>query len=131
MNNNEGDKKQRILLLKDKIGCKTDKEFTNLIKIRQQSYSSIMKGTRPMGVDIFYKILVNIPNVNPQWLEYGEGNMFLDRSKSTPKPLDPMDVIEDLRYTVDLQKDYINNLKNQIKRGCVPQAGNVSCADAV
>ena len=123
----KAEKLNRILELKAALGCKTDKEFNNMINFTQQSYSGIMKGTRTFGTDLLWKIVVNVKGVNPRWLEYGEMPMFLEVMDGES---DLAQVIADLRYTVSLQKDYIAELQNRAKGGNARPEDNATCAVA-
>lgn len=120
---NKADKLKRVLELKAALGCKTDIEFNKLINFTPQSYSGIMRGTRTFGTDLLWKIVVNVKGVNPRWLEYGEGDMFLNSSVSGED-----EVVADLRYTVALQKEYIAELKDKLKKGNARPEDNAECA---
>lgn len=54
-------------------------EFANDLGILQQQYSTYERGTRKPSTEIYNK-LIEIFNVNLNWLLTGNGSMFLDKN---------------------------------------------------
>jgi repressor LexA len=70
------DIKDRIKLLMDKLGIKTQAEFANRIGIGRSTLTEILSGKHiPTLATI--NLISKTFNVNPEWLKTGKGEMFL------------------------------------------------------
>ena len=61
----------------------TAKQCADIIGITRSSMSHIINGRNNPSLDVMRKILENFPNINPEWLILGEGEMY--RQKSNPR----------------------------------------------
>ena len=68
----------RLKLLRENLSL-TQKELSQILMIKQASYSAIETGRREL-TDRNISLLCNIFHVNPTWLREGIGEMFLNQS---------------------------------------------------
>ncbi|HOG35965.1 MAG TPA: helix-turn-helix transcriptional regulator [Paludibacteraceae bacterium] len=61
----------------------TAKQCADIIGITRSSMSHIINGRNNPSLDVMRKILENFPNINPEWLILGKGEMY--RQKSNPR----------------------------------------------
>ncbi|WP_205727647.1 hypothetical protein [Flavobacterium crocinum] len=69
------------------------------------------------------KILYAYPEINPEWLLTGKGEMLKGPGKAEEEPIsstqkqqfDYKILYEEAKYTIELQKKYIENLESQLK----------------
>ena len=76
----------------------------------------------PINSNALEDIITNYPEVNVEWLLTGKGNM-LKTSKENEVDTSIMedvfnykDLYEEAKYTIELQKKYIENLEQQLKK---------------
>ena len=67
---------ERISILRKELGLTQD-EFGDQIGIKKSAVSKLENGTNNL-TDGMYKLILRTFNVNPSWLELGEGPMFED-----------------------------------------------------
>lgn len=114
--------------------------FGQKIGVSQPAISKITSGESKPSFGVLEKIMESFPNLNPMWLLKGKGEMFLDENgnvvvddrsvlatitnkyeqiyqdlRETIKSRDAMlndlrCTIEDLRYTINLQKGLLGKL---------------------
>ena len=68
----------RLKLLRENLSL-TQKELSQILMIKQASYSAIETGRREL-TDRNISLLCNTFHVNPTWLREGIGEMFLNQS---------------------------------------------------
>lgn len=69
---------------------------------------------KDVGVEKVAKILYTYPEINPEWLVTGNGNML--RQKDLPKPAIDTNRIDELSEMIEVQRKLIKNLEAEIKR---------------
>lgn len=55
-------------------------KFAELLEVQPSSISHLLSGRNKPSFDFLEKILLRFPNINPDWLILGNGNMFRDRN---------------------------------------------------
>ncbi len=108
-------------MIKSYIGAKSNGEFTEIVKMRPQHYSAQMQENGKVGETMLLKILVNIPEISPRWLLYGEGEM-LREGMDVNKPVSASEnenlmreTIKNLNYTINEQREKIERLQVALK----------------
>lgn len=91
------------------------------------SIKIIVEGTSKPGYDLLELVLKNYPQVSSDWLLRGEGEMFRSEQKAEPTlwltlKQNYENTIEDLRYTISLQRQLMGKLSPAPIR---PGAGNI------
>ena len=56
----------------------TQAEFADLIGVNRSSITHLMTGRNKSSDTVAARTLLAFPDINPNWLSYGEGNMYLD-----------------------------------------------------
>jgi transcriptional regulator with XRE-family HTH domain len=79
----------RLKTLLTRLGL-SQKDFSKTIGISSTMMSNIMSGDRDLGWKHAYNIQAKFPNVNPQWLLKGEGEMFLHGKDLTVAEIYPI-----------------------------------------
>lgn len=80
----------RIVILIDALG-ESNNRFAKRIGTSSAVISHIVTGRNKPNIDLLYKILRSLPNVNIQWLVLGEGEMLLDSDKAPDEQPAPSD----------------------------------------
>lgn len=76
---------QRINELINRMGV-SRRNFAQTADIDYSNLVTILNGHRNVGGGIISKILVAFPNINPDWLRHGEGEMFVNPNTSINNP---------------------------------------------
>ena len=107
---------ERIRILCDTYS-KNQSEFANKIGISTQSLSNYLNRNTKPTVDLLDAIMEAYPFISTDWLITGKGEMSNKRQEPESENLSNMwqslkesydKTIEDLRYTVNLQRQIIN-----------------------
>ena len=73
--------KERIeKILQDKR--MTQAEFADLIGVSRSSITHLMTGRNKSSDTVVARTLLVFPDINPTWLSYGEGDMYLEHSSA-------------------------------------------------
>lgn len=86
------------------------------IGVQQSHISRYLTGGIDVSDGFCYAMILHY-GINPQWLEYGEGGMFLDASKamSVEAPTEDLalmkETIRNLNYTINEQREKIERLQ--------------------
>ncbi|HIC31140.1 MAG TPA: XRE family transcriptional regulator [Flavobacteriaceae bacterium] len=90
------------------------KEFADICEISQPNMSSYLNGNRPIGIKILNKIKEVIPELNINWLLYGENDPANHlNSYETNSLHESENIIE--RYIKDLISKKCNELEIRLK----------------
>ena len=76
---------QRINDLIERMGV-SRRNFAHSAGIDYSNLVTILNGHRNAGGGIISKILIAFPNINPDWLRHGEGEMFVNPNTSIINP---------------------------------------------
>jgi len=79
----------------------TQRNFALRLGIKQQTVSAYLTKKSTPNMDFFVKVLELYPELNPEWIIDGKGEMLLKGNQST-----------NIHEEVNLNKSSINNLKN-------------------
>lgn len=71
----------RISELINRLGI-SQRTFANKAELDYSNLNTILNGKRKVGGGIVSKILIAFPNINPDWLRHGEGEMFLSSNNT-------------------------------------------------
>ncbi len=71
------------LILKTKNLSPT--RFADAIQVQRSGISHILSGRNKPSLDFMMKILSTYPEINPDWLLFGKGEMFLSSKKKKTK----------------------------------------------
>ena len=75
----EDERVQRLLemlsVLRKERQVLTQAEFGEIVGMKPAQVSEILKGKRPLTDKTINKILVKFPDINPEWLREGKGEM--------------------------------------------------------
>ncbi|MEA5259486.1 hypothetical protein VB264_16930 [Arcicella aquatica] len=103
--------------------------FAKSINVSSTAIIRVTNGDNDPGFKMLNSTLDNYPNINPDWLLRGEGEMFKTEQSISPdtklweKVIDRYEkTIEDLRYTISLQRQLMGKLSPVPMR---PSAGKV------
>jgi len=77
--------KDRILQIMEHEGL-TPAKFAEVVDIRRASLSHITTGRNQPSLQVVAKILEKYPNINPDWLLFGKGNMMRNGITSATEP---------------------------------------------
>ena len=90
--------KERLLKFLNAIHLSSSR-FAEEIGIQPSGVSHILSGRNNPGYDFIVKILKKYPDLNPDWLILGEGEMFRNKSEA-PDLFDNTDQIENISENV-------------------------------
>ena len=62
----------------------TQAEFADLIGVNRSSITHLMTGRNKSSDTVAARTLLAFPDINPNWLSYGDGDMYLDYPYATP-----------------------------------------------
>jgi DNA-binding XRE family transcriptional regulator len=77
--------KDRILQIMEHEGL-TPAKFAEVVDIQRASLSHITTGRNQPSLQVVAKILEKYPNINPDWLLFGKGNMMRNGITSATEP---------------------------------------------
>lgn len=87
-------------------------KFAEIIGVNRSSISHLLSGRNNPSLDVLQKVLVKFPQINPDWLLLGQGNMYRNKNNanllSTPNVLpfkEDIAVKEALEQTYKPEKD--------------------------
>ena len=112
------DKIQKII---DYYGIKSVNSFAkDYLKYKSSEKINRLKGKNTLpSFDILHDISISFEEINPDWLLTGRGEMLRKNDtigEPTKKYMEEIErchkMIDSLQYTIDMQKDIINSLKN-------------------
>ena len=97
-----------------------DAELANLLGYTKSSFSQIINEKVLLSNKFIDKLCDVDKNINKVWVFEGVGDMFSGVNNILNEPLevyatDYKEKYFDAKYTVEIQKKYIENLENQIK----------------
>jgi len=72
------DRIRKILELKNESAS----DFAQKLEVQRSSVSHIMSGRNNPGLDFLRKILTSYPDINPDWLILGKGEIFRKQRES-------------------------------------------------
>lgn len=102
---------KRIVVLMDYFGYNKS-TFAEFVDVSQPIITHITNGRNKPGMDIIQKLLIKIPDLNPNWLLIGEGDMFLKQEEKKKKIKYLISAINsDLLEVKDKVKTLENNLQ--------------------
>ena len=105
---------ERLAVLQRELGFNNQTEFAAALGKKQGSLSDIYRQKGGVGVSKSIKsILREKYSVNLNWLETGEGSMFIDGSESSPPPRDLSDADAKFREYVYIKDAQIDELLRQ------------------
>ncbi len=120
----------KVLILREikkRKGFASDKEFAESLGISPQNLAKWYE-RKTFDVD---KVFASFPDLSAEWLLSGEGNMIKCNEQMDSQ------TESDLRYTISVQKDLIEKLKNdnkllleQLSKKVVQQEESVEDVDA-
>lgn len=104
--------KDRLGYLQDCLKVKSGRSFASRIGITHANYNSYMKGSQPT-LNKLIKILTSVENLNPDWLLYGRGEVFLPGSSEIIDENDEISMTDRLMRIIESQQRTIENLSNK------------------
>ena len=78
---------ERIKLLMEKENL-SNSRFSDEIELQRSSLSHILSGRNKPSLDFIMKVKNRFPDINTDWLIFGEGNMYENSLGNLQKPLD-------------------------------------------
>ena len=60
-------------------------EFALKIGVNKATISHILSGRNKPSIDFIYKLLLNYPELDANWLVVGKGNMLINNEKNSKK----------------------------------------------
>ncbi|MFO7613331.1 MAG: helix-turn-helix transcriptional regulator [Bacteroidales bacterium] len=76
------DRIRKILELKNESAS----DFAEKLGVQRSSVSHIMSGRNNPGLEFLQKILTSYPDINPDWLLLGKGEIFRKQTESVKLP---------------------------------------------
>ncbi|MFA5462672.1 MAG: hypothetical protein WC265_01200 [Dysgonamonadaceae bacterium] len=101
----------RLDYLQDCLQIKSGRSFASRIGITHGNYQSYRKGSQPT-LDKLINILTSVENLNPYWLLYGRGEIFLAESSET-EDKNNLSEKERLLRIIESQQRTIENLSKK------------------
>lgn len=101
----------RISQLIDKLGFNKS-SFALHISVSQPIITHITNGRNNPGLEVIQKILTHCPEVNPEWLILGRGDMILN-NKFRQKVIN--DLLSDIKSSLLNAENEVNILKNKVE----------------
>ena len=108
--------KDRIKQLLQHLGVSAA-EFADRIGVQRSAVSHILAGRNNPGLEFLQKVLMSYPEINPDWLLLGNGNIDRERTPAIGKIL--TQPIPDLKEWIE-EDDYNSNKDNKIDSGNIP-----------
>lgn len=113
--------KERILQIAEFKGIAKEK-FFEIIGMTYGNFKGKSKLT-PINSNAIEDLIINYPEIDLIWLLTGKGEMLKRPFKAAEEPitstekqqLDYKVLYEEAKYTLELQKKYIENLESQLK----------------
>lgn len=138
------DKIKRLeLLIRENGGTQT--AFAAKLGIKQQNISDMLRGNRAIGKNFINSLYIAF-GVNPEWMETGEGDMFLDANgvenartvtvsaAEHDALLRDLEVMREQIREITKDKNYflerVQDLEAELKKTAAPQVCAASCAAA-
>lgn len=95
------------------------KDFATKCDIGYNNTTSLLKGRLPLGMNVLHKIKNGFPNLNAEWVLYGNGDMEINKitsvSLQNSKELEQLEQINYLlSNTIKDKEKTISSLENQI-----------------
>ncbi|WP_289663912.1 helix-turn-helix domain-containing protein [Flavobacterium panacagri] len=115
---------ERVLLLIENQSNDNKRKFAKSIGYSAQVISNIVSGRKSNpSFEVLFAITKTFVDVNPEWLLTGKGEMLKVPVKAAEEPitstekreLDYKVLYEEAKYTIELQKKYIENLELELK----------------
>jgi len=99
------------------------RSFSKQVSSADTVIANIVKGRNKPSFDLLEKVIINFPFVDIKWLMTGKGEMLVKQFSSVGEAMmssaddseDKDEIIKVLRETIEVQKDYISVLKNQVE----------------
>ena len=101
----------RLDYLQDCLQIKSGRSFASRIGITHGNYQSYRKGSQPT-LDKLINILTSVENLNPYWLMYGRGEIFLAEASET-EDKNNLSEKERLLRIIESQQRTIENLSRK------------------
>ncbi len=76
---------ERILEIIRVKGIKASR-FAEMIGVQRSAISHLVSGRNKPSLEFLQKVLNRFPDINPQWLYSGTGNMLIDKTDPVPVP---------------------------------------------
>lgn len=102
----------RLIAIMQYIKAPSQRRFAENIGISFSKFQSYQRGSLP-GIDVLNIILSNIPEISPEWLISGTGEMIKKKVKQSL--VETSEDVETLIEVVKNQKDEIQELKAMLK----------------
>ncbi|MFA5651198.1 MAG: hypothetical protein WC914_08685 [Proteiniphilum sp.] len=108
----------RLTYLQDLLEIDTGRSFAKKIGITHGNLQSYKKGSQPR-LDKLINILTSVEDLNPVWLLYGEGEVFIVKEKEEEKDNSDeitsrlISIIESQQRTIESQQNTCKDLLNQ------------------
>lgn len=102
----------RLMLIKDYLNIKTDRQFAPAIGISYQNFTSYKRGSQP-SLNILTNILSTVKGLNPEWLLFGRGAMILEEDNFM-QTREPEIYYENRKNEVRITKEEFLEMKKQI-----------------
>lgn len=102
----------RLMLMKDYLDIKSDRQFAPAIGITYQNLTSYKRGSQP-SLTILTNILSTVKGLNPEWLLFGRGDMIL-QEESLTEMREPDIYYDNKRAEVRITKEEFLEMKRQI-----------------
>ena len=90
------------------------RSFGNFLEYSDVAVSKIIKGNSKPKFEFLSNILDKIPEINPEWLLTGKGNMIKKASSGADEAAPADKMTENLQYIIDLQKEKIERLEAEL-----------------
>jgi len=118
--------KNRVKKIIDKKQL-TSSKFADIIGIQRSSVSHILSGRNKTSLDIVKKILTKFKDINPDWLLFGEGNMYKEektvvtnvkKTKASEKIVEEKqpEIIEQKNEVLLEEKESNNNIVTNVNK---------------
>lgn len=102
----------RLMLIKDYLDIKSDRQFAPAIGITYQNLTSYKRGSQP-SLTILTNILSTVKGLNPEWLLFGRGDMIL-QEESLTEMREPDIYYDNKKAEVRITKEEFLEMKRQI-----------------
>lgn len=103
----------RILKVYESSGLNKG-SFANKLEISQAVLTHISTGRNKAGLEIINSILINYPEINPDWLITGKGKMFRENEKNKDLIKEKLALLQLKIETLKIEIKSIESLLNEL-----------------
>lgn len=110
---NESDLIMRLQHVVDNYARSSFKELERITGIHNATIGNYMRGQRKVALDFIISLLENFPDLNPDWLLLGQGDM---KRKIEPIEIGSVIKLQAKDDIIRIQKEEIEFLRSMLKK---------------